>query len=206
MSEIDAHELLRRLRALDAKLAAEPDRFSLPWRLELSSAAVSPAEIERAESVAGIRLPALVRAFSTEIAGSARLCWSLQSGARAEFDAEWAGGSGGFEWLSPETMLEQRSRLLEYADAEPETKILPFARDPSSATWLAIYASEFGERIALVHHDEALEEAELARVETFFDDWSVAGFPIEPRWEDQSEPLVALFREVMGVPEPELDE
>lgn len=199
MSHVSAEELHRRLVALDAALSQDP-HFILDARLSLGTERATPEDLERVEAVAGIALPAIISAFACNVASSAEFCWHLEEDGIEHYDASWGGGTGGLSLLAPAEMLAQRERLLAMTRADPATtSILPFAKDPSAATWVAIYASRYGERIAIVHHDVSLDQAEVFKVDEFFDGWSRAGFPIEDRWEDQPEDLVAHLESAMGL-------
>lgn len=206
MSPITAGELHRRLVTLDAALA-EDAHFAVNLRLQLSSERASAEDVRHVEEVSGIALPEVIAAFVRDVAASVQLCWHLEEEGIEHYDTSWGGGTGGLFLLTPAEMLTQRERLLDMTHADPATtRILPFAKDPGAATWLAVFASRFGERIAIVRHDAPLEEAEVFKADEFFEGWSRAGFPIEDRWEDQPEELVAYLEQAMGLSPEELDE
>ncbi|MCA9576496.1 MAG: hypothetical protein R3B40_27410 [Polyangiales bacterium] len=206
MSRITASELHRRLVTLDKALAEDP-HFAVNLRLQLNSERASDEEVRHVEDVAGIALPDVVATFLRDVAMSAQLCWHLEEDGVERYDTSWGGGTGGLFLLTPAEMIAQRERLLSMTEADPATtRILPFAKDPGAATWLAVYASRFGERIAIVHHDASLDEAEVFKADEFFEGWSRAGFPIEDRWEDQPEELVAYLEDAMGLEPEEFEE
>lgn len=131
---IDAHELHRRLRALDAHLSASADLFDLFWPLELGPPATEAALAE-AERVCGIAAPEPLRSFLLQHAASGRFGYSLREEHLEALDAEYTGAQGGFMLLSPTEMVEARARIAAYRHEFAQRAVLPFVKDHSSATW-----------------------------------------------------------------------
>lgn len=204
MSLPNADDLHARLRALDAFLAQDA-RFVYDARLELGAPA-DPNDLESVEREAGLGVPEPWRTFLVTHAGRGGFCFHAGDAHQAELDVEWGGGDGGFELLDGSAMREHRERILRYDPSARDLPFLPLVKDPSSATWICVLATERGERIALVSHDDRVAEAERWAVDVFFDGWSRAGFPVDSRWEDQPDTVLAIFAAAMRLEDPESED
>lgn len=201
-TDIDAAELHRRLSVLDTHLAGSAGLFDRYLPLELGPPAESAA-LESTERALGVELPAPLRGFLLEHAGSGRFGYLLRSEHEADRDADYGGADGGFELLDPERMRRDHARIRRTTLGPGESwPFVPFVKDPNEATWLCVVRTPEGDRIAHVFHDEAVEEAERWSLDGFFDAWSAAGFRTGPRWEDQPDAIVERFREALGIVEP----
>ncbi len=196
---IDANELHRRLRALDAHLAESTDLFEHFWPLELGPP-TSEAALAEAEQACGIAAPEPLRSFLLNHAASGQFGFMLKEEHLEALDAEYTGAQGGFTLLGPAEMVSARARIASYMDDGFELgPMLPFVKDHSSATWLCVTNGRNGVAVAHVDHDAEDGKFERWNADDFFDGWSASGFSVDLRWEDQPERVVARFREALGL-------
>lgn len=192
---LSADDLLARLRALDDFLRDDP-RFVRSHALTLGAPAEAAA-LEAVEASAGVSLPEPWRSFLITHGASGGIAFHLEEDHAEALEADTGGGDGGFELLGPELLAKHHARLRARDAGAPA--FLPFAKDPSAATYVGVVATPRGPRITRIDHDAPIADAERWPVDDFFDGWSRAGFAIDFRWEDQPEPVVALFVEAMGL-------
>ena len=194
---LTASDLLARLRALDVLLRTD-DRFVYDVPLELGPKADALA-LAAVEQATRIGVPEPWRTFLVEHASSGAFCFHTAEEHHEALDVEWAGGDGGLELLDAAGMAEHRERILRYDPGARDLAFLPLAKDPSAATWICVVATPDGDDIALVSHDKPVAASERWPIDSFFEGWSRAGFPIDSRWEDQSEIVLGIFAEAMGL-------
>jgi hypothetical protein len=172
--------MLARIRAIEAKLRAHPAWFETqPLAL---SAPASGVEIARLEEALGRRLPAVLRDFLGETAGSTTLHWRpTEEGVRA-LDARYLYGC--LDLYSPASILERRAALQEEA-ARGETErawidaVVPFA-GMGAQSWGIDYSErhdpEHAPIVFLKHDEPKLYGGSFGGFASFFAGWSAAGF------------------------------